>query len=347
MSNGLFGSTVLDVAIGLIFVYLLLAIICTSLNEWIASVLGLRSKNLALGIKQLLDNQPKPVAGDPAKATTDKDWLLAEFYKHPLVTGMRKGEEHPSYIPSRTFATTVMDIVSGPDGHLTYETFKAGIDRLPPGDVKTALSSLLRTAGTNLPAVQANIEKWFDDSMDRVSGWYKRKIQLITAILALLLAFATNADTLRIAHTLWTDPQVRAGAVKLAQERAQSGNTATAPPEPTTQQAEITYPDASNPLNPKATIKPVNAEEREFLSSILGWDSLPDFSKMTPEEKSKAIILMVLGWLLTGIAVSLGAPFWFDVLNKVINIRGAGKAPDEKPKAPSRTPIPEPKETEA
>ena len=196
MSNGLFGSTVLDVAIGLIFVYLLLAIICTSLNEWIAALFGLRSKNLALGIRQLLDNQPKPVLGDPAKAGTDKDWLIAEFHQHPLLTGMKKGDKHPSYIPARTFATALMDIISGPDAQLTYESFKAGLAKLPPGDVKTALNSLVRTTGTTLPHVQASIEKWFDDSMDRVSGWYKRKIQWITAVVALLLAFATNADSI-------------------------------------------------------------------------------------------------------------------------------------------------------
>lgn len=343
MSNGLFGSTVLDVAIGLIFVYLLLAIICTSLNEWIAAALGLRSRNLALGIRQLLDNQPKPVPGDPAKAGTDKDWLLAEFYKHPLVTGMGKGEEHPSYIPSRTFATTVMDIVSGPDGHLTYESLKAGIDKLPPGDVKTALSSLVRTAGTNLPAVQANIEKWFDDSMDRVSGWYKRKIQLITAIVALLLAFATNADSIKIARILWHNPEIRAEGVKLAEQRAEAAKNGNPTPQANTAEAEISYPDASNPLNPKATIKPVTQEERAFLTELIGWEGAPHFSDL----QARDIFLMILGWILTGLAVSLGAPFWFDVLNKVINIRGAGKVPDEKPKAPSRTPIPEPKETEA
>jgi|GEM_PF-2487564 len=42
----------------------------------------------------------------------------------------------------------------------------------------------------------------------------------------------------------------------------------------------------------------------------------------------------LLGLILTAIAVSMGAPFWFDMLNKIINIRSAGRAPDERPKNP-------------
>jgi hypothetical protein len=336
--NGLFGSTILDVAIGLIFVYLLLAIICTSLNEWIASVFGLRAKTLELGIRQLLDRQTKPAwPGDPATASTDKDWLIAEFYKHPLVTGMKKGDEHPSYIPARTFATTLMDIVSGPEARLTYDSLQAGITNLPPGDVKTALTSLLRTTGSTLPEAQKSIETWFDDSMDRVSGWYKRKIQLNTAIIALLLAFVTNADTLRIGATLWHNPELRAEGVKLAEQRAEANKNASEPAEnaPT---VETTYPDASDPLNPK--MQPVTQAERAFLTNLLGWESAPHFQGMERGDVAKALLLMVLGWLLTGIAVALGAPFWFDILNKVINIRGSGKAPSELPKTPSDTPIP-------
>lgn len=337
--NGLFGSTILEVAIGLVFVYLLLAIICTSLNEWIAGFFDLRAKNLELGIHQLLDQQPKPAKpGDPATASTDKDWLIAEFYKHPLVTGMKKGDEHPSYIPARTFATTLMDIVSGPETQLTFASLQAGINNLPPGDVKTALSTLLRTTGSTLPEAQKSIETWFDDSMDRVSGWYKRKIQLNTAIIALLLAFVTNADTFRIASKLWHNPELRAEAVKLAEQRAEANKNSSEPAAANVPTVDTTYPDPNDPLNPK--MQPVTQAERAFLTDLLGWESAPHFQGMEGGDVAKTILLMVLGWLLTGIAVSLGAPFWFDILNKVINIRDSGKAPGELPKTPSATPIP-------
>ncbi len=325
--NGLFGSTVLDVATGLIFVYLLLAIICTSLNEWIAGILGLRAKNLEQGIKQLLDQQP----GGPAHVGTD--WLIGEFYKHPLVTGMKKNGNHPSYIPARTFATTLMDILSDPKVPLTYASLEAGINGLPDGDVKKALLSLMRTAGTTLAEAQKNIETWFDDTMDRVSGWYKRKIQLITAIVALLLAFSTNADTIRIVSTLWHNPELRAEGIKLAEQRAEAAKNAASEAGANAPTAEVTYPDPSDPLNPK--IKPVTEKERTFLTQMIGWETAPKFTNLEVVD----LLLMLLGWVITGIAVSLGAPFWFDILNKFINIRGSGKAPSELPKTPSKTPV--------
>jgi hypothetical protein len=238
-----------------------------------------------------------------------------------------------------------MDLVSGPEGQLTFASLQAGINSLPPGDVKTALSSLLRTAGSTLPEAQKNIEKWFDDSMDRVSGWYKRKIQLNTAIVALLLAFATNADTLRIASTLWHNPELRAEGVKLAEQRAEANKNAPESTAANVPTVETTYPDVSDPLKP--ALKPVTQVEKAFLTNLLGWESAPHFKDMESKDRVKAVLLMVLGLLLTVIAVSLGAPFWFDILNKFINIRGSGKAPSELPKAPSKTPIPEPEEQKA
>jgi hypothetical protein len=49
---------------------------------------------------------------------------------------------------------------------------------------------------------------------------------------------------------------------------------------------------------------------------------------------------MALGWLITAFAVSLGAPFWFDLLNKFVNVRASGKAPEEEPKSPKEVPVP-------
>lgn len=298
--NGLFGSTILDVAVGLIFVYLLLAIICTSLNEWIASIFKLRAGNLKLGIQQLLDQQPSGT--NPA----DTKWLIGEFYKHPLVTGMvKKAGDHPSYIPAGTFASILIDIVSGEKSAPTFQSLQAGINNLPDGDVKRTLTTLLRTGGADLAQAQKSIETWFNDTMDRVSGWYKRKVQWITVFVALLLAVGTNADTLRIVGTLWHNPELRAEGVKLAEQRAQTAKT-----------------------DPQ----PVAPQEQQFLTQLLGWQAPLQF-KAGAEDAS--ILLAILGWVLTGIAVSLGAPFWFDMLNKVINIRSSGKAPAESAKAPS------------
>ena len=113
---GFLNSTILDWAIGIIFVYLLLAIICTSINEWIAGLTSARANTLSKAIRQLLDNQTGPGAARS---------FLDDFYAHPLVSSMmtpnkQPSSGHPSYLPARTFATAVMDVAtSGKAGSIT------------------------------------------------------------------------------------------------------------------------------------------------------------------------------------------------------------------------------------
>jgi hypothetical protein len=308
---GLFNSTVLDVAIGLAFVYLLLAILCTSANEWIAGLLKARSKMLKEALVQLLDGQKKTEKGG-------EDDLVREFYQHPLITGMMRGKRHPAYLSSQTFAATVMDIIaSGAQAFTTFEDLKTSVDRLPDGDVKTTLSALLRRSGGDLEVAQKAVEGWFDDAMDRVSGWYKRKTQIWTVIIAAVLVILSNADTIQVARRLWSDPVVRAKVVAEAQTRVKK-------PPPT-----VEYPDKDEPTDPKVSEgNSVSTEEQQLLTQLIGWQGNPR------EDSASTWLARILGWLLTILAVSLGAPFWFDLLNKLINIRSAGKAPNEAAKKP-------------
>src|SRR5882724_11562891 len=104
----MFGSSALEVAIGLVFTYLLLSLLCSAINEWIAGVFSLRARKLAAGIKSLL--QDETGLG-----------LAKALYSHGLIDGLSKksqkpddqeplkGKDGPSYIPPRTFATALMD----------------------------------------------------------------------------------------------------------------------------------------------------------------------------------------------------------------------------------------------
>jgi hypothetical protein len=296
---GLFNSTILDVVVGLLFVYLLLAIICTTINEWVASGFALRSKTLATAINQMLDDQK---GSDPTRS------FLEQFYSHPIVSGMMGvGDAHPSYLPSRTFATAVMDITTiTKQGTITFADLDQGIKNLPDGDVKKALLSLIQNANNNLNVAQKNIEQWYDDTMERASGWYKRRTQLVTVSVAILLTVTTNADTVKISRTLWKSPTLRAALVENAKSRTASPQSA------------VEYSDKNNPLKP--SIKPTK-EELNTLESVLGWsnEQLYDWNQW-PQR--------LIGWILTIVAVSLGAPFWFDILNKMMNVRNAGKKPE-------------------
>jgi hypothetical protein len=303
---GLFNSTVLDVAIGLVFVYLLLSIFCTTVNEWIAGILQARAKTLQEGIRGLLDNQP-------FKDAT----FLADFYKHPVIAGMVRDTGHPSYLSSRAFATAIVDLVApAVQGPLTLDDLVRGVKDLPEGDVKKSLLALVADAQGDLDKAKKNIETWFDDTMDRVSGWYKRWAQKWTIGLAVCITLAANADTLNIAHRLWTDPVLRSAVSEEAKQRAQM-------PRPT---ATVEYQDPNDPFRPAVIAVPANQlteAEDILLGRVVGW------SRASFDVGALTWFQRILGWILTSIAVSLGAPFWFDTLNRFINIRSAGKPPEK------------------
>ena len=301
--SGLFNSTILDVAIGLVFVFLLLAIICTTVNEWIAGVLRTRSKMLEASIKQLLDSQKMMAAAEGpagAAAMVPVDFLKV-FYNHPLITGMMRDSQHPSYLSSATFSMAVMDLVTqGREASMTFADLESGIAALPEGDVKTALMALIQHAHGDLEEARKAIEGWFDSAMDRCSGWYKRHTQIVTVVIAAIVTIAANADTIHIGRRLRSDPVVRNAIVEQAKIHAQQ-----------------------DPGGNKDVLSP---EERASLGGVLGWQGF------TTDKSGDGFLdwfERVIGWILTIVAVSLGAPFWFDILNKFMNLRTAGKSPDE------------------
>ena len=298
----MFGSQVLDVVVGLVFVYLLLSIICTAANEMIGSLLSLRGRTLAKGITNLLAD--KQIRG-----------LDELFYDHPLIKSLYRGRKKPSYIPSHTFALAFLDGIAPLEGNgeRAIPGIRAAVSELKDdSELKRLLSIFLYQAGDDFTKLQTHIETWFNDSMSRVAGWYKRKSQVITIILAVLLTGATNADTLGIVKNLYTDPALRAAIVARAQEftKQQPGTSAPQPgkiPESSTSAQPVT-PAA---INPKETITQTLGILQQ--SGIpLGWQNLPN-----NEEWANKII----GLLLTALALSLGAPFWFDVLSRVTKIR--------------------------
>ena len=161
----MFGSAILDTAIGLIFVYLLVSLIISAANELLAAFFRWRANNLFHGIRELLQDQ-------------EATGLVARFYDHPLVQGLAAKGKKPSYIPSRTFALTLLDLVSpatsGTDR--TLDDLKLGVEKLP-ASLQVTFRVLLDEAGHDIEKFKRQLEIWFNNSMERVSGWYKRKTQ--------------------------------------------------------------------------------------------------------------------------------------------------------------------------
>jgi hypothetical protein len=141
-----------------------------------------------------------------------------------------------------------------------------------PPQLKTALLALMDNAGTNLNKAQANIEQWFDDGMDRVSGVYKRKSHRLVVCIAIFVTILANVDTLQVADSLSHDKALRETIVAAAPELAKgdvrekavasASPVATPVPSPVTPPVDAEVPKAAatpltvpSPTPSLATIK--------------------------------------------------------------------------------------------
>ena len=165
-----------------------------------------------------------------------------------------------------------------------------------------ALRTLVEAAGADAVRVRENIEGWFNNAMDRLSGAYKRRTQKIILLMGLGLVCALDADSLKIANALSRDSALRAALVATAQEYAKGDSKQAAAQKPADKIEGLTEKLNSIGL-------PLGWTWGPWAQSVGGW------------------VLKVLGLLLTALAISLGAPFWFDLLNRAINIRSSLKPP--------------------
>jgi hypothetical protein len=335
------GLDTLDVAIGLVFLYLLMSLVCSAAIEVIEAFLQYRARDLEQGIRELL-RDPK---------------LVEELYTHPLVTTLYKGDytppangkfgrfekwrpskwKLPSYIPSRTFALAVSDLLLGkqvlqgavpPAGQQTASKLNVASFLSPTKYAKAekayeAVVKLVAAANNDAAKARENIEEWFNSSMDRVSGWYKRRTQMFLLVVGFGASLFFNVDSISITKDLWTNKDRRTALVNAATEYAK---TTTAPVTDTAGK-----PAAPTPEQMKAAQKQLD-ERIDKLKSAgipLGWSGFEFPSNPRTWPWWKAWLAKIAGILITACAVSLGAPFWFDTLNKIIVVRSTVK-PKEK-----------------
>lgn len=306
----MFNSSIFDVALGLSLVYLLLSTLCLVTNEFIESFARQRAAGLRQGIDKLLGTG-----------------LAKRLYEHALIKGLSQGETGPSYIPARAFAASLLHVVF-PGGvsevaerGALRELIEAAQTVPTDSHVREALCALLDRADGRPDRLRAEIEAWYNQAMDRVSGWYKRRIQYITIAVSALVVVGLNIDTWSIAHQLSTDPLKRTQLVALAEARAKAPPPAPPSESNTATEGLQSVADRYNDLN--------------ALGLDIGWSKA---AYTPPKSKNHALwwLQRLVGMLMTIAATSLGAPFWFDVLNKIIVIRSTVKPHEKSPEEGSK-----------
>lgn len=301
----------LDIWISLVGIFAMLALLCTSLTEMVE---GWRKHRAVLLHDTLALMLGDGSGGQPA--------LLKTFYEHPAINPLYDGPyappgvraltvpptRLPSYIPARSFALAVLDMAAagGPPSQLPGPTngSLAGRARafgayLGPSMLSSQLRLLLDTVGDDDKRMLDGLVAWYDAAMDRLSGRYKRRTLGIGFLCGLAIAALLNVNPLAIANDL-RQSDVRAAQVS-EQVRAQ------------VQAGQMTPAQANNALS--------------RLDIPIGWgaSALSDVG----------VSGMLLGWLVAGFAAMLGAPFWFDVLNKLTIVRATVKPHEKSPEEPA------------
>jgi hypothetical protein len=402
----MFGSNLLEVAIGVVFVYLLVSLVCSAANEILEGWLKNRATDLERGLREMFG------PGDPKTPL-----IMDSLYNNPMVNCLfkgkyddakeqvgrlrdflRKGPDLPSYIPATSFALALMDVAtmpartpagsppaSQPESVSSQLSGAAGatppgpkpgvsvsLNAVPPAlpapgqpgnpltpfrdqvlankdlpdQVKEGLVTLIDAAGSDVAKARENIEQWFNSTMERVSGWYKRRTQLIILILGFGIAAVFNIDSIVMAGRLATDKSLRESLVAASEEYAKA-SAASAAASPAVTPSASPSPASSEPSpTPAASPSPTKAEQTfeddykrlENLGLPIGWDTT-EANKLLSQgvlTNKRAWTRKLIGLLITALAVSLGAPFWFDLLNKFMVVRSTikphEKSPEEKAK---------------
>jgi hypothetical protein len=271
----MFDSRVLETAIGIVFVFLGFSLITTAIQEVLASALKLRAGTLQSGLKAMLADGNKGL----------------DFYQqvigHPLVA---PAGTSPSYVSASQFSAAVLHVLGNAQGvPAKVDSLRIAVANLPDAPYKQVLLGLFRDGETTIAGFERRLQDWFDQSMDRVSGIYKRLSQYITLAIGGLLAFVFQVNAIAIFYQLWNETPLREGA-------ADAGG------------ALKTMPQAN-----------------QLAASLAQFHFLPIW--MSPPAWDSGLFLWFVGCLVTAAAISLGAPFWFDLLQSFVSLRGTGPTP--------------------
>ena len=258
---------------------------------------------------------------------------------HPLLSSLYRDVpgriKHPSYIPGETFAQALFDVVLHKAAQIRNVPPHTSDRPLSARDVLDAarvcraagftvgesLLPLVEQAGDSLDVARRNVAAWYEAAMDRVSGWYKRRTRWWLFWVGAGVAVVFNVDTIEIARTLVHNPTLR---VSLAEEGARvaaggESNQTVATVTEKLQQIER----QGLPIGFSCVAKDWTADlDARSVRTMLGqcWSE-------TKARSGTAWVLKAIGWLITALAISLGGPFWFELLNRLVDMRGAGKKP--------------------
>jgi hypothetical protein len=360
----MFSSEILEIVIGLIFIYLILSLLSSTINELIAGLIRLRGRdlrkslvymlydgeNLKIDFKKyfrrgrLLEVPPK---GDGEENTIFK--VYGSFTEHALFSKFQRNSDRkfPSYLSSAAFSKILYEIITSDYTKKSKSEIDDFIDELD-GPLGKVLKQYWEEAGRNKKQFRKKLSEWYEEMQTRVTGWYKRRVQWILLAIGFVVAIAVNADTFSMVEKLSGDSKARKALVELAIKQSQQMGPEYFPENEPLLESDME--EVSEPLEYDSAefqgasyeeIKALTEKTHEIINEQLsevnnimgmGWNSLIQ-SHSDAQEGGKSMFWWYwkkfFGLVLTAFAMSLGANFWFDLLQKVVKLRNSGGLPEK------------------
>jgi len=233
------------------------------------------------------------------KGKADAPGLTLALYNnaliHPCGNGQADTIKGLGPLPSYVDAARFAEALVEGLGVAADDFAKLGeaIDKIADPQLKQLLRGFYDRSGQSVAAFKQSVSSWFDAGMERVAGHYKRQSQLYCFVIALVIAGMFNIDTFHLMDTLWRTGDA-AGTFTIQTQSVEAA-----------QQLLNTARDQTLPM---------------------GWREMPG------AQGTQVLLIQFLGWFVTATAATMGAPFWFDLLQRFVQIRGAGGKPAEKSK---------------
>lgn len=285
----MFGSQALETAIGLALLFFVLASLVSAIVEGISRLLRKRARDLEQTIGLMLSGSTH---WDTAADQALELFKETAIYQSATVAAGRgrrwfRKDVGPAYLSARSFANGVAEL-----SRKFAETPVPGLnERLTD----------LRSRGQELSlAARATVENWFDETMGRLGGAYKRWATGVLFLVGLLVSALGNVSAFHAAQILWQQPAVRQAAVDAA--------------------ARNTSGDVGAAVH--------NIQDVAGLGMPVGWAGGVDWTV-------GGWLAHATGWLVTALLLMLGAPFWFDVLSRLTSLRATGIKPPTADKDPA------------
>jgi len=294
-------SQTLETGIGLALMLFILATAASGILDLGRRLLNSRSKDLEVALKSFLDNKPMPMLHRIGKAfarivgavgapklegTEEEAWQKLKSTSVYRGAAAARNQVRPAYLSAKSFAEAIEEMQAS-SAPLT-------------GPLKQRIDALSATVEDDTVRFRAGLETWFDEAMSGLSGRYQKKSTMWLFFIGLALAFSLNASFPHVARDLWHDSVTRAAVVAAAETYA---------PAPATTPTSIAE---SLEQTAKAT------EDLTAIGIPIGW------APPTPDEPARNTgwwSWHILGWLMTAALVSLGGPFWFDLLGRLTAAR--------------------------